>query len=134
MPQNGLKLYHVELQIPITPRGYFLRLSFHTFRVPRMAISDGDPHFIDRKFWRFLYDHGVCHNIVTPYHPQTSRQAETSKKQSRTFCRKLSMRWEQHGKISYTKHYGLIEHITKHLLECHHTNLSMSRHVTYLLS
>ena len=29
MSQNGLKLYHVELQIPIMPRGCFLRPSFH---------------------------------------------------------------------------------------------------------
>ena len=29
MSQNGLKLYHVELHIPITPKGCFQRLSFH---------------------------------------------------------------------------------------------------------
>ena len=46
-----------------------------------MVISDGGPHFIDKKFRRFLSDHGVYHNIMTPYHPQTSGQAETSNKQ-----------------------------------------------------
>ena len=59
----------------------FLETIFPRFGVPRMVISDGGPHFIDRRFRRFLSDHGVRHNITTPYHPQTSGQAETSKKQ-----------------------------------------------------
>jgi hypothetical protein len=76
-------------------------------------------------------------SVITSWHHIILELADRQKRQrskSRTFCRKLSMRWEQHGKISYTKHYGLTEQITKHLLECHHTNLSTSRHVTYLLS
>jgi transposase InsO family protein len=50
----------------------FSETIFSRFEVPRMVISDGGPHFIDRKFQRFLSDHGVRHNIATPYHPQTS--------------------------------------------------------------
>ena len=53
-----------------------------------MVISDGGPHFIDKKFRRFLFDHGVCHNIATPYHPQTSGQAETSNKQIKNILQK----------------------------------------------
>ena len=53
----------------------FSETIFPRFGVPRMVISDGGPHFIDRKFRHFLSDHGVRHNITTPYHPQTSGQA-----------------------------------------------------------
>ena len=108
----------------------FLEIIFPDFEVKHMVISDRGPHFIDRRFQRFLSDHGVRHNVMTPYHPQTSGQVETSNKQ----IKNILMRWGQHGKISYLEHYGLTEQPTKHLLECHHTNSSMGRHVTYLSS
>jgi transposase InsO family protein len=59
----------------------FSEIILPRFGVPRMVISDGGPHFIGRKFQRFLSDHGVRHNVMTPYHPQTSGQAKTSNKQ-----------------------------------------------------
>ena len=54
---------------------------FPGFGVPRMVISDGGTHFIDKKFRKYLSKHGIHHNIATPYHPQTSGQAKTSNKQ-----------------------------------------------------
>jgi transposase InsO family protein len=45
-----------------------------------MVISDGGSHFIDKTFRAFLKELGAKHNIATPYHPQTSGQAETSNK------------------------------------------------------
>jgi transposase InsO family protein len=59
----------------------FVETIFPCFGVPRMVISDGGSHFIDRKFQSFLHNHGVSHNVAIPYHPQTSGQAETSNKQ-----------------------------------------------------
>ena len=59
----------------------FLETIFPRFGVPRMVICDRGPHFVDRKFRRFLSDHGIHHNITTPYHRQTSGQVETSNKQ-----------------------------------------------------
>jgi hypothetical protein len=35
-----------------------------------------------------LFDHGVYHNIMTPYHPQTSGQAEISNKQIKNILQK----------------------------------------------
>jgi hypothetical protein len=58
----------------------FAKTIFPRFGVPRIVISDGGSHFIDRKFQCFLHNHGVRHNVVTPYHPQTSGQVETSNK------------------------------------------------------
>jgi hypothetical protein len=58
----------------------FEEIIFPRFRMPRMVISDGGTHFTDRKFHLYLKDHEIHHNIATPYHPQTSGQAETSNK------------------------------------------------------
>jgi transposase InsO family protein len=67
----------------------FAETIFPRFGVPHMVISDGGSHFIDRKFQRFLHNHGVHHNVVTPYHPQTSGQAETSNKQIKNILQKI---------------------------------------------
>jgi len=52
---------------------------FLRFGTPRMVISDGGTHFTNNKFHSYLQTHGIRHNVATPYHPQTSGQAETSK-------------------------------------------------------
>jgi hypothetical protein len=59
----------------------FEEIIFPRFGMPRMVISDGGTHFTDRKFHLYLKDYGIRHNVATPYHPQTSGQAETSNKQ-----------------------------------------------------
>ena len=53
---------------------------FLRFEVPRMVISDGATHFTNKNFHKYLLRHGIYHNIATPYHPQTSGQAETLNK------------------------------------------------------
>jgi hypothetical protein len=50
------------------------------FGTPRLMISDGGSHFIDKLFEKYLMNHGIQHNVTTPYHPQTSGQAEASNK------------------------------------------------------
>jgi len=58
----------------------FHEVIFPRFGTPRMVISDGESHFIDKSFKQFQTKYGVKHNVATPYHPQTSGQAETSNK------------------------------------------------------
>ena len=53
-----------------------------------MAINDGGSHFIDSAFQNFLKELGTRHNIATPYHPQTSGQAEISNKQIKNILQK----------------------------------------------
>ena len=55
---------------------------FPRFGVPRMVISEGGTHF------NYLMKHGIRHNVATPYHPQTSGQAETSNKQIKNILQK----------------------------------------------
>ena len=61
-------------------RKMFHEVIFPRFGTPRMVISDGRSHFIDKTFRAFKKELGAKHNIATPYHPQTSGQAETSSK------------------------------------------------------
>ena len=53
-----------------------------------MVISDGGTHFTDKNFHKYLLRHGIHHNFTTPYHPQTSVQAETSNKQIKNILQK----------------------------------------------
>ena len=66
----------------------FHEIMFPRFGIPRMVISDGGSHFIDTAFQKFIKKLGVVHNIVTPYHPQTSSQAEISNKEIKTILQK----------------------------------------------
>ena len=61
-------------------RKMFHEVIFPRFGTPRMVISDGGSHFIDKTFRAFLKDLRAKQNIAIPYHPQTSSQAETSNK------------------------------------------------------
>jgi hypothetical protein len=47
----------------------FEEVIFLRFGVPRMMISDGGTHFIDKNFRKYLAKHGIRHNVATPYHP-----------------------------------------------------------------
>ena len=62
---------------------------FLRFRVPKIVISDGGSHFINKRFEQYLSKHGIRHNVATPYHPQTSGQSETSKKQIKNILQKI---------------------------------------------
>jgi hypothetical protein len=66
----------------------FEEVIFLRFGVLRMVISDGGTHFIDKNFCKYLAKHGIHHNFATPYHPQTSGQAETSNKQIKNILQK----------------------------------------------
>jgi transposase InsO family protein len=67
----------------------FHEIIFPCFGTPRMVISDGGSHFIDKAFRTFLRHLGTHHNVATPYHPQTSEQAETSNKQIKNILQKI---------------------------------------------
>jgi transposase InsO family protein len=78
----------------------FEEIIFPRFGMPRMVISDGGIHFTDRKFHLYLKDNGIRHNIATPYHPQTSGQAETSNKRIKNILQKtvdeMGTAWKYH--------------------------------------
>ncbi|CAA7048522.1 unnamed protein product [Microthlaspi erraticum] len=51
----------------------FKSIIFPRFGVPRVVISDGGSHFINRIFANLLKKYGVRHKVASPYHPQTRR-------------------------------------------------------------
>ena len=72
----------------ISSKRMFEEVIFLRFGVPRVVISDGGAHFIDKRFKHYISKHGIRHNVATPYHPQTSGQAETSNKQIKNILQK----------------------------------------------
>ncbi|CAN6723514.1 unnamed protein product [Malus baccata var. baccata] len=49
---------------------------FARFGMPRVLISDGGSHFCNRTIEALLKKYNVTYKVSTPYHPQTSGQAE----------------------------------------------------------
>jgi len=66
----------------------FKTIIFPRFGVPRVVISDGGKHFINKVFESLLKKYGVKHKVTTPYHPQTSGQGEISNREIKPILEK----------------------------------------------
>ncbi|PNY13504.1 hypothetical protein L195_g010160 [Trifolium pratense] len=67
----------------------FLKKNIFTrFGVPRVLISDGGTHFLNRYLERSLARYDVKHKVSTPYHPQTCGQVEVSNRQLKQILEK----------------------------------------------
>ena len=51
------------------------------FGIPRTIISDGGLHFCNKVFENLMKKYSISHKISTPYHPQTSGQAELANRE-----------------------------------------------------
>jgi len=67
----------------------FKTIIFPRFGVPRVVISDGGKHFINKVFENLLKKHGVKDKVATPYHPQTSGQVEISNREIKAILEKI---------------------------------------------
>ena len=100
----------------ISSKKMFLEIIFPHFGVPRVVISDGGSHFIDKTIRKCLNELGVEHRVQHHTIPkQVVRQRRPISK-SRTSYRRWSMPWGRVGKANYPRHYGLIECLTKRQL------------------
>ncbi|CAN6570903.1 unnamed protein product [Malus baccata var. baccata] len=61
---------------------------FARFGMPRVLISDGDSHFCNRTIEALLKKYNVTRRVSTPYHPQTSGQAEVSNREIKQILEK----------------------------------------------
>ncbi|CAN6573193.1 unnamed protein product [Malus baccata var. baccata] len=61
---------------------------FARFGMPRVLISDGGSHFCNLTIEALLKKYGVTHKVATPYHPQTSGQAEVSNREIKQILEK----------------------------------------------
>lgn len=51
----------------------FQNIIFLRFGVPRVVLSDGGTHFINRAIASLFQKNGVVQKVASPYHPKTSR-------------------------------------------------------------
>ena len=65
---------------------------FPRFGVPRVVISDGGKHFINRQIQQLMSSYGVRHKVALPYHPQTNGQAEVSNREIKSILEKTVAR------------------------------------------
>nr|XP_011470272.1 PREDICTED: uncharacterized protein K02A2.6-like [Fragaria vesca subsp. vesca] len=56
--------------------------------MPRVIISDGGSHFCNKSIEALLKKYNVTHKVSTPYHPQTSGQAEISNREIKRILEK----------------------------------------------
>ena len=61
---------------------------FSRFGTPRAIIRDGGSHFCNRTFEALLRKYNITHKVATPYHPQTSGQAEVSNREIKQILEK----------------------------------------------
>ena len=66
----------------------FKTIIFPRFGVPRVVISDGGIHFINKVFQGLLKKNGVKNKVATAYHPQTSGQVEVSNRDIKSSLQK----------------------------------------------
>ncbi|CAA7043381.1 unnamed protein product [Microthlaspi erraticum] len=66
----------------------FRTIIFPRYGIPRVVISDGGSHFINKVFEKLMKNYGVKHKVATPYHPQTSGQLEVSNRHIKAILEK----------------------------------------------
>ena len=66
----------------------FKTIIFPRFGVPRVVISDGGTHFINKVFQGLLKKKSVTHKVATTYHPQTSGQVKVSNREIKSIMQK----------------------------------------------
>ncbi|CAA7024168.1 unnamed protein product [Microthlaspi erraticum] len=69
----------------------FRTIIFPRYGIPRVVISDGGSHFINKVFEKLMKNYGVKHKVATPYHPQTSGQVEVSNRQIKAILEKTTI-------------------------------------------
>ena len=88
MCRNGWKQKPPVLMIPKWLQILSKLTSFSRFGMPRVLISDGGSHFCNRTIEALLKKYNVTHKVSTPYHPQTSGQAEVSNREIKQILEK----------------------------------------------
>ena len=66
----------------------FQETIFPCFGIPRVVISIGGSHFINKTFRKCLSELGVDHRVATPYHPQKVVKQKHLTCNSKTFWRR----------------------------------------------
>ena len=81
MPTNDSRVVAKFLKSTIFPR----------FGIPRLLISDGGSHLLEKGFEALLKKYGVTQYVATPYHPQTSGHVEVSNRQLKSILERMAL-------------------------------------------
>ncbi|XP_070668998.1 uncharacterized protein [Malus domestica] len=82
------QLMSIEQEPPVLMILKWLQILLRLTFLPRVLISDGGSHFCNRTIEALLKKYGVTHKVATPYHPQTSGQAEVSNREIKQILEK----------------------------------------------
>ncbi|PRQ41776.1 putative nucleotidyltransferase, Ribonuclease H [Rosa chinensis] len=104
---------------------------FSRFGTPRAIISDGGTHFCNRSFEALLKKYNVTHRVSTPYHPQTSGQAEVSNRQVKQILEKTVGPTRKDWSSRLDDALWAYRTAYKTPLGCLHIGLSLANHVTF---
>ena len=59
------------------------------FGIPRAIINDGGNYFCNKLFDSLMKKYRITHKVVTPYHLETSSQAELVKRKIKQILEKI---------------------------------------------
>jgi hypothetical protein len=91
----------------------FHEVIFPRFGTPRMVVSDGGSHFIDKTFRSSLLNMESSTTLQLHTTPKQAVKLKHQTSRSRTFCKRPWMRWGRNGSNSCMMHYGRTERHTR---------------------
>ncbi|CAA7052542.1 unnamed protein product [Microthlaspi erraticum] len=110
----------------------FRTIIFPRYGIPRVVISDGGSHFINKVFEKLMKSYGVKHKVATPYHPQTSGQVEVSNRQIKAILEKTVSFTRKDWSTRLDEALWAYRQLTKPPLEGLLSTCYMERIATYL--
>ena len=89
-----------------------LRTLFSRFGVPESIISVNGPQFAAVEFQEFCKRNGICHILITPYHPASNGLAERGVQTFKRGYRKLSEGMVEDRTARFLLQYRATPHTT----------------------
>ncbi|CAL8121663.1 unnamed protein product [Prunus armeniaca] len=97
---------------------------FPRFGIPRIILSDGGKHFINKPFANLLEKYEINHGVATPYHPQTSGPVEVSNREIKRILEKTIGSTCKNWSLKLNDPLWHTGQLIRLLLGCHHFDFS----------
>ncbi|XP_057548075.1 uncharacterized protein LOC130826509 [Amaranthus tricolor] len=103
---------------------FFKKHIFPRFGTPRVLISAGGQHFLEKRFEGVLKKYGVYQRLVLAIIRKVVAKLKSATERSRAFWRRRLQGQEEIRRISWMTLFGPTDKHSKPLLEPHHTTLN----------